>query len=388
VNLKEIITHYIKKKRSTILGVGPMSQNCIDATIEISEAYNIPILLIASRRQIESEVIGNGYVNKWSTRDFSNYIKKKNKKKNVIVCRDHGGPWQGDPDIEKKLNETDTIANALQSFYDDIDNDFKILHIDTSFRLDGKNVSYKKSFELFTYFFNKCREYAKKKNKKIYFEIGTEEQSSGIQEFLDIERNLKNIYDYCKERNIEQPIFVVLQTGTKVMEMRNVGAFEFPLRIKNQIPVEIQLLKAVEISEKYNFFLKEHNADYLTNDSLAWHPKMGINAVNVAPEFGVEETKALVELMNEKKQKKIKELFLETAYNSHKWKKWIINKKKCSDYDKALIAGHYIFSQDSFKKIIYEFIANIKISESTLNKYLKNRIKIKIFRYVNNFNLL
>ena len=68
------------KKNKTALGVGPMSKNCVDSTIELSNKYNIPIMLIASRRQIDSEFFGGGYVNKWSTKIFSEYVKKNDKK--------------------------------------------------------------------------------------------------------------------------------------------------------------------------------------------------------------------------------------------------------------------------------------------------------------------
>ena len=80
--------------------------------------------MIASRRQIGSEYINNGYVNNWSTREFSKYVRSIDKKKNIILARDHGGPWQGDKNIEKKLDEKGTIKNALKSFFDDIDNNF------------------------------------------------------------------------------------------------------------------------------------------------------------------------------------------------------------------------------------------------------------------------
>ena len=39
--------------------------------------------------------------------------------------------------------------------------------------------------------------------------------------------------------------------------------------------------------------LKEHNADYLSDNALKWHKKFGIHGANVAPEFGVCETKAI-----------------------------------------------------------------------------------------------
>ena len=32
------------KKKCTLLGIGPMSKNCIDVTIELANKYNVPIL--------------------------------------------------------------------------------------------------------------------------------------------------------------------------------------------------------------------------------------------------------------------------------------------------------------------------------------------------------
>ena len=71
MDLKKKIDYFINKKKSTLLGIGPMSLNCVDATIEISNKNNFPIFLIASRRQIESSRFGGGYVNNWSTQNFS-----------------------------------------------------------------------------------------------------------------------------------------------------------------------------------------------------------------------------------------------------------------------------------------------------------------------------
>ena len=42
-----------------------MSVNCVDASIEIADKNNIPLMLIASRRQVDAECFGGGYVNNW-----------------------------------------------------------------------------------------------------------------------------------------------------------------------------------------------------------------------------------------------------------------------------------------------------------------------------------
>ena len=64
----------LQKRRCTLLGVGPVSVNCVDATIELANEHDVPILMIASRRQIDSEDFGGGYVNNWTTGEFARYV--------------------------------------------------------------------------------------------------------------------------------------------------------------------------------------------------------------------------------------------------------------------------------------------------------------------------
>ena len=47
--IKEKLIHFQKKKRCTFLGVGPMSLNCVDVTIDIANKYEIPIYVYVSR---------------------------------------------------------------------------------------------------------------------------------------------------------------------------------------------------------------------------------------------------------------------------------------------------------------------------------------------------
>ena len=81
-----------------------MSTNCINAVINISNKYNIPIQLIASRRQIDSDDHGGGYVNNWSTEEFSNYVRKNSQQQFVFLSRDHSGPWQGYYEVKNNLD--------------------------------------------------------------------------------------------------------------------------------------------------------------------------------------------------------------------------------------------------------------------------------------------
>ena len=375
-------------KKKTLLGVGPMSKNCVIAASKVSNKYSFPIMLIASRRQIDSEELGGGYVNNWNTENYSNFVKSIDKKKQIILARDHGGPWQNNFEIEKKYNLRQAIESAKKSYEVDILNNFEIIHIDTSIGINNRAVSLKDSLERFYELFEYCNIFAKENKKKIYFEIGTEEQSGTTNTPEQLSDTLQKIFSFCKKKRFEKPLFVVIQSGTKVAETRNIGSFESPLRIENELAVEIQLPKMIEICKKNNFFMKEHNADYLTDHSLTLHPKLGIHAANIAPEFGVGETKALIKILEENNLKKEMDLFLEISFNSKKWKKWLIPKSNVSDLEKSIISGHYIFSEDKFI-LLKEKLKKIFIKKNiNLDKYLKNRVKKLVYRYIKNFNLI
>ena len=48
--------------RKTLLGVGPMSLNVVDSAIELADKFKTPIMLIPSRRQMESEILLHEYL--------------------------------------------------------------------------------------------------------------------------------------------------------------------------------------------------------------------------------------------------------------------------------------------------------------------------------------
>ncbi len=379
MNLNKLLS---MTKKSTLLGAGPMSKNCVDAAINLANEYKSPIILIASRRQIECEEFGGGYVNNWSTEKFSHYVKSKDKNKKIFLARDHGGPWQGS--FEDYYNLRKSMKVAKKSFEVDIDSNFNFLHIDTSIQPNSK-VSLKKSLERFYELFEHCIYYSKKKNKNIMFEIGTEEQSGSTNTPEELEYTLNQIKKYCKKNNFKMPAFVVIQSGTKVAEMRNIGSFESPLRIENEIAVEVQLPKMIEICKKYGILMKEHNADYLSNHSLSLHPKLNIHAANIAPEFGVTETKSILNLMRKSNLKKLEKNFLDLSYKSKKWKKWILPKSGISKTDKSILSAHYIFSKKEFINIKKELNARLHID---IDRILKGEIKKSILRYLRNFKLI
>ena len=381
--IQQRLKNYRKNRNCTLLGVGPMSKNCIDATIELANEYCTPLMLIASRRQIDSEQFGGGYVENWTTEQFADYVIYKDTKKNIILARDHGGPWQNELEISNKLNLNDAMQSAKESYRADIDAGFQMLHIDPSVDIHANpNIDQvlERVYELYEF----CWTYSQQKKQDVIFEIGTEEQNGSNNTQEELEYTLECMRKFCKSNKLPYPSFIVIQAGTRVMEMRNVGSFDSPIRVANELPPEIQIPRMISICNHYRIFMKEHNADYLSTDSLKWQPRLGIHAANIAPEFGVAESKAFIDLMENSNQNILLEEFLRISYDSKKWEKWMINATSASDKDRAIISGHYIFSTAECLELKNQARFHIK----DLDTQLKNKVKESIFRYMKAFNLV
>lgn len=377
----------IVNKKVTLLGVGPMSTNCIDASIEIATEYDVPIMLIASRRQIDSQYFGGGYVNNWTTEQFSQYVLNNDKKGNILLCRDHGGPWQNTVEKDNNFGLRKAMESAKKSFQTDIEEGFQIIHIDPSVDIHGNPTTEQivdRVLELYEF----CWETACKTNSKIEFEIGTEEQSGSTSSAIEFENMLKRVNKHCEKYKMPKPLFAVVQNGTKVLETSNVGSFDLPVRVANEVPPEIQVPLMSQICTENGVYMKAHNTDYLSDAALQWYPRLGIHAANVAPEFGIVETRALLSILHENSLKSMEDEFVNLALKSNKWKKWMKEESKATDYEKAIIAGHYIFATDDCQEIVKKASEALKPKGIELNSYLRGNVKQSILRYLIDFRMV
>lgn len=378
---------FLHKRRCTLLGVGPMSVNCVDATIELANEHEVPIMLIASRRQIDSEEFGGGYVNNWTSAEFARYVIDSDKKGKILLARDHGGPWQNINEKDAKLSLRRAMESAKSSYRADLEAGFQILHIDPSVDIFGQpdvDEVLDRLFELYEF----CCSQAQKLRQEVIFEIGTEEQSGSTNSQEQLGYTLNAVKQFCKKNNLPEPSFVVIQSGTRVMETRNVGSFDSPVRIADELPAEIQLPKMIEICNRYGILMKEHNTDYLSNEALQWHPRLGIHAANVAPEFGVAETRALISVLENNRLSKLSERFLQLAYDSKKWDKWMLHNTRATDRDRSIIAGHYVFSKTECIELKTEASKELARNGIELEQHLKQEVKQSILRYLLNFRLV
>ena len=404
IPIEELIKKTYRLNDTVLLGVGPMSENLVEACIELAKERDFPLMFIASRNQIDLKKFGGGYVGGWDQFDFADRRKRIADKydfQDYYLCRDHGGPWQRDEERNMHLPLEEAMNIARESYDADIEAGFDLLMIDPTKDpfVMGKVVDIEfvleKTVELIDY----CEKKRNELNKPpIAYEVGTEETNGGLTESDSYDDFLSKLNGALDDRGLPRPIFAVGQTGTLVKSTMQAGYFD--------------CLKAKELSEmaiKHGVYLKEHNADYLKELPLLEHVSSRVSAANVAPEFGTMETRAyliLCELELSLMEKGIirgtlsglRDTLLEAAVKTNRWKKWVSDEKAKMSFesimnDKELsyeildIAGHYTLNQSDVKEGITKLYDNLGQRGIEGNEFVKNYIKTAILRYVDCFNM-
>jgi hypothetical protein len=317
------------------LGIGPMSSEIIEAVFRYSEKESEPLMLIASKNQIDWD---KGYVNTWDTAEYMVYIselRKKYSKSQVYICRDHCGPGF-------KNNDLTDVYKTIDS---DIENGFDLIHIDF--------CHYQGSHEDILVQSKKAIDYILKKNPKMLIEVGTDENKG---EFLEDLGKIKIEMDYFSK--IPNVIFYVCQSGSLIKEINQVGDFNSDF-----------ITKVRKLADQYKLGLKEHNADYLDSNKIGLRKGL-VDAVNVAPQYGVLQTQLTI-------QKCLTygidfEEWLEIAYQSGKWGKWLHNNNSDNKFLCSVIAGHYNFSTPSYEKIYKQISKHENFREEIIQTMMNN----------------
>ena len=393
-------------KSATLLGIGPMSKNCVQATLELSKDDDYPVMFIASRNQVDADELGGGYVNGWNQFTFAKAVEEVAAEINYdnlyYLCRDHGGPWQRDKERNDHLPTEKAMELGKKSYVADIEAGFDLLMIDPTkdpFEV-GKVIPLDTVLERTVDLIEFCEQERKARNlPEIGYEVGTEETNGGLTSTETYETFILKLKEELEKRGLPMPTFIVGQTGTLTRKTEQVGTFNF----KNAYDL-------AQMAKKYGVGLKEHNGDYLDDVTLLEHIPSAITATNVAPQYGTEETRAylnlaaveakLVEYGLVKDASNTRDVLLEHAIKSECWRKWMVGEQKELTVDQIMeqndaelqaeildIAGHYTFNDDEAKAEIEKMYKNLKAHNIDGQRYVVDHIKRPIRDYAECYNL-
>jgi len=386
----------------TLLGIGPMSHNLIEASLRLGKEKDFPVMFIASRNQIDTDELGGGYVCNWNQKQFVQNIKDIAEEVGFeglyYICRDHGGPWQRDKEKNDKLHPKEAMKKAKESYLADLVEGFDLLHIDPTKNphfddVIPLSVVIDYTVELIEYIEEERR---KRDLPSVSYEVGTEETNGGLTSIESYNQFIKELNARLSEKNLPIPSFIVGQTGTLTRLTENVGNFD-----------ALTAKKLSDNARAYGVGVKEHNADYLSDEILYMHPYLGITAANVAPEFGVVETRAylmlgrieqnLFKLGLIKSKSDIIETIKTEAVNCGRWRKWMVTDEANYSEGSALkdedidlitqISGHYTLENKNVKQSIQVLYANLNAIGFDCHQIVVRSIMESINRYVDCFKL-
>ena len=303
-----------------------MSKNVVDAVIEFSEETDNKIGFIPSRRQVE---YNGGYVNNWTTEEFSKYVNGR-----VVIERDHGGAGQG-------YMEDDGIG----SFQADAEH-FDIIHIDPWKKYPELSAGIEETINNI----NMIRDI----NPNVLFEVGTEE---AIRKFNPNELHIL-LETLSNHKLIEYVKYAVVQSGVGIDLGKRINTGNYDAG---------RLKEFIQICKYWKVLSKEHNGDYLSKEEYEERFDLGLDSINIAPEFGQLETMCYLQHMNIMGYGM--EEYFKICYDSKRWEKWVSDDFVPEDNKEELIkiCGHYVLSDKKF--------LNIK---SDIDKKIKTVIKNKL----------
>jgi len=313
--------------------IGPMTKNVVDAVIKYSNQTKIPVGLIPSRRQIE---FNGGYVNNWTTEEFSKYVKTNST--NIVLKRDHSGPSQGqfEDDGFESLTEDCKYLD--------------LIHIDPWKKYPEFNLGVQETVKMI----NHCY----RLNPEIEYEVGTEEAIRRF-EVNELDELVSILKDTLAPKVFNKIKYLVIQSGTSLKGNTQTGDYDSK-----------RLLDMIAVAKKYDLLTKEHNGDYIPVSTIKDKFNLGLDAINIAPEFGLIETQTYLDYIGN--DANLLERFWDICYKSNKWIKWVdkdfdpINNK----VELIKICGHYVISNIEFLGIMRKF--------SYINEDIQNRVINKL----------
>ncbi|KYF75804.1 hypothetical protein BE20_56730 [Sorangium cellulosum] len=288
-------------------------------------------MLISSKSQID---YGGGYVGGFATRGYMEFIEKMRRRyprSRVKICRDHCGPG---------FNGRYDLDDCYRTIRTDIQCGFDLIHVDFCHFPGTKAEILAQS--------RTAIDLCLSLNPDVELEIGTDENVGASLNWKELDRlrlDIGYFLGFCRPR------YYVVQTGSLTKETRQVGTY-------NREFVEA----AAAMLHDSGVRLKEHNADYLS--AAALNARAGhVDAMNIAPQIGVIQTSVV---LNQCLAYGIDASpYLEVCYRGGKWRKWLLKDRPEDKTLCSLIAGHYHFMSDEYRRLV-DSLSKLEDIEETI----------------------
>ncbi|MEM4488913.1 MAG: class II D-tagatose-bisphosphate aldolase, non-catalytic subunit [Desulfurococcaceae archaeon] len=363
----EKIIENLRKKRSTLLGISPVSEYVVISTLKVASRLNAPIIFVASLNQVDVYGGYTGFTPGSFVKFVNDNIKSQGLNSRVIFQLDHCGPWLKDDHIAKNYNYNEALNDILRSVEEFIKAGFQLIHVDTTIDIEKTDkiadvdTAIKRTVQLM----DLIEDIARNFGIEVYYEIGSDRWGFKPVEIFD--SFVSHVISMLKRQNInpQKIIFVVADVGTKVQP-------------GNRVNKEV-LEKFSRTALKYNYLLKIHSGDYLENPGVL--PRYNVGGVNIGPMFADIQYQVVKGAILEIKEHKLLEKLNSLILSGDKIGKYM-RKGKIEDYEIGL-ASRYIWSSREAR----ELISVIERQGVPLSKRILENMENKVEFYLKELNL-
>lgn len=331
---------------SVPVAVGMPTVYVADAARSFAAAVGRPVMLLASRRQVERSADGGGYTG-LSTEQWATRLADARRDGHLLLCRDHAGPYQHPSDGGHDLDGAVRLASL--SLEQDIESGVDVLHIDSSLAGSAEHATLDDAVAVAVHLVGECTSVARRLRRPVHFEVGWEVQAESVGDPDAFGAQLEAFRRGLSAAGAPGPMFVVAQLGTLVTGTDNVGVMQ-----SGPSPAEVDaLLRIAAHAGRAGTRLKVHNADYLGPDAL--RTLAGARPwVNVSPELGVTQVGALLRLARRHRVVDALDDFCQAALAMGQWRRWLGDRRArtASDDEKVLLGGCYAVATDEGRELI------------------------------------
>jgi hypothetical protein len=271
-----------------------------------------------------------------------------------------------------------------ESVIDDIESGFDIIHCDPSPALQhgaSQDDVDAMAVEMASF----VHKVSSDLGRHVAFEIGTDEQTYHPDRIEQIIRNAESLLSRLKDKNVPPPMFYVAQTGTKVVGTENTGVIAKGLVPKRQIHPYLLLRTTSERLHGLGVGLKVHNGDYLATPLLEWHHRLGLHAMNIAPEFGVTETNVILREAQRYGVTSALNEWEEEIWQGGAWARWSADPENTSRQYAVQLAGHYHFASRTGREARHDVMNACATDGRDFKSILESQLRASVRRFLSAF---
>lgn len=335
-NYLEILLKKLRQKRSTLLGISPVSEYTIVSSLRAASRLIAPILFVASLNQVD---IDGGYTG-FTPISFVKYVNEVMRAQElgarVIFQVDHCGPWLKDEHIAKNYSYDEALNAILKSIEEFIKAGFSLVHIDTTIDVEkpDKTADFETAIKRTIQLIELVEDIAYSTGMEVKYEIGSDRW--GYKPIDIFDKFISRVIAGLKRQRIDprKVFFVVVDVGTKVRPGNRVDESTLTLFSRTAL--------------QYDYFLKIHSGDYLENPSIL--PRCNVGGVNIGPMFADIQYQIIREAILELGKHELLDKLSMLITRSDKLGKYV-RKGKVENYEMG-IASRYIWSSPEAREII------------------------------------